>query len=163
MESGLEARVRRLEDIDAIKRLKARYCSYCDDQYDVEGLAGLFTDDAVWDGGMLGTAVGIEKIRKFFKNSRSALPFAVHMVMNPLIEVDGDTASGTWYLFQAATQAEGNRAIWGSARYDEEYVRTGGVWKFKHLKLKSFFWTPFAEGWVNSRFVFDESSAQPDK
>ncbi|MCH7908451.1 MAG: nuclear transport factor 2 family protein [Candidatus Hydrogenedentes bacterium] len=38
MESGLEARVRRLEDIDAIKRLKARYCSYCDDQYDVEGL-----------------------------------------------------------------------------------------------------------------------------
>ena len=56
MESGLEASLRRLEDIEAIKQLKAQYCSYCDDQYDVEGLAGLFTDDAVWDGGILGVA-----------------------------------------------------------------------------------------------------------
>lgn len=75
------------------------------------------------------------------------------MVLNPIIEVDGDKAKGTWYLFQACTYAEGNRAVWGSARYDEEYVRMNGEWRFASLKLTSFFWTPFDQGWVKSRFV----------
>ena len=48
----LERRIKNLEDIEAIKGLKARYCSYCDDSYDAEGIAGLFTEDAVWDGGI---------------------------------------------------------------------------------------------------------------
>ena len=60
--------------------------------------------------------------------------------------VDGDRATGTWYLFQPCTYAEGNQAIWGSARYDEEYVRVDGRWMFKHLTLSSHFWTPFEKG-----------------
>ena len=81
------------------------------------------------------------------------MPFAVHMVLNPIVEVDGDTAKGTWYLFQACTFAERNQAVWGSARYDEEYVRLDGEWKFKNLVLTSFFWTPFDQGWVKNRFL----------
>ena len=153
MNDELESRVKTLEDIEAIKKLKARYCAYCDENYDVEKLAGLFTEDAVWDGGMLGKAVGIEKIRKFFTNSRKAMPFAIHMVMNPIIEVDGDAARGTWYLFQPCTFAEGDQAVWGSARYDDEYVRINGRWMFQNLKLTSHFWTPFDQGWVKTRFV----------
>ncbi len=33
----IERRLRVMEDIEEIKRLKARYCSYCDDNYDVTG------------------------------------------------------------------------------------------------------------------------------
>ena len=51
----LEKRLQTLEDIEAIKRLKARYCAMCDAGYDSDGLAGLFTEDAVWDGGSFGT------------------------------------------------------------------------------------------------------------
>ena len=58
MSESLEARIHRLEDIESIRALKARYCMYCDDHYDVEGLASLFTEDAVWDGGIRGKAVG---------------------------------------------------------------------------------------------------------
>jgi SnoaL-like domain len=47
----LEERVQRLEDIEDIRRLKIRYAGLCDAQYDLDGLASLFTDDAVWDGG----------------------------------------------------------------------------------------------------------------
>ena len=43
------------------------------------------------------------------------------------------TATGTWYLFQPCTYAEGNQAVWGSARYDEEYVRVHGRWMFQNL------------------------------
>lgn len=150
---NLERRLQLLEDIEEIKRLKARYCAYCDAGYDADGIATLFTEDALWDGGMRGRAEGREEIRSFFIRAPERLPFAVHMVMNPIIEVDGDTAKGTWYLLQACTYAQGNQAVWGSARYDEEYVRVNGDWKFKALKLTSFFWTPFEQGWARQRFA----------
>ena len=73
--------------------------------------------------------------------------------MNPNIEVEGDDAKGTWYLFQACTYADGEQAVWGSARYDEEYVKVDGTWMFKHLKLTSFFWTPFDQGWAKAQFA----------
>ena len=153
----LAARVRRLEDIEAIRQLKARYCYACDDGYDVETLVELFVADAVWDGGALGVAVGREKIRRFFERTPAVMPFAVHMVMNPLIEIDGDTATGAWYLFQAATFAPDGTALWGSARYDEAYVRTRDGWKFQSLRLTSHFWTPFGEGWLENRSIFEPS------
>ena len=149
----LERRVKALEDVEDIKRLKARYCHYCDDNYDAEGIARLFTEDAVWDGGIRGRADGREEIRQFFVGAPQRLPFAIHMVMNPVIEVSGDTATGIWYLFQTCTYADGNRAVWGSGRYDEEYVRVNGEWKFKNLKLTSHFWTPFDEGWAKTPFA----------
>ena len=52
----IERRLRALEDVEAIKRLKARYCAYCDDHYDADGIASLFVEDAIWDGGMRGKA-----------------------------------------------------------------------------------------------------------
>lgn len=150
----LARRLQVLEDTEAIKRLKARYCAYCDDHYDADGIAGLFIEDGVWDGGdEFGRSVGREEIRKFFSGVSKLLPFALHYVMNPIIEVAGDKAKGTWYLFQACTFAEGNQAVWGAAKYDEEYVKVGGEWKFRHLKVSSHFWTPFDQGWVKKRFL----------
>lgn len=150
----LARRVRVLEDVEAIKRLKHAYCAFCDDGYDADALADLFVEDAVWDGRERGRSEGREAIRAFFKDAPRRLPFAIHMVLNPVIEVDGDRATGVWYLFQPCTYAEGDRAVWGSARYDEVYVRVGGEWKFQSLVLTSHFWTPFeGQGWVETRFA----------
>lgn len=151
----LERRVRSIEDVEEIKRLKAQYCVYCDESFDADGIASLFTEDGVWDGGVPERkAVGRDAIRQFFVDVQGLMSFAVHMVMNPIIRVDGDRAEGIWYLFQACTLADGNKPLWGSARYDEEYVRVNGEWKFKNLKLTSFFWTPYAEGWEKVRTAF---------
>ena len=153
----LEQRIKTLEDIEAIKNLKRRYCTYCDDDYGAAALADLFMPDAtiitIWDDGIRGRADGQEEIRHFFQQASQSLPFAVHMVLNPIIEVNGDKANGTWYLFQACTFSDGDRAVWGSARYDEEYARVDGQWKFQNSTLTSNFWTPFDEGWVKTRFV----------
>ncbi len=54
----IDRRLRAIEDIEEIKRLKARYCSYCDDNYNADSIANLFTEDAIWDGGIRGTAEG---------------------------------------------------------------------------------------------------------
>ena len=145
----LGKRVQVLEDIEDIKKLKHRYCALCDAGYDADALADLFMENAVWDGKELGRADGRNEIQEFFQRAPERLPFAIHMVLNPIIEVNGDRATGTWYLFQTCTYAGAEyQAVWGSARYDEEYVRVNGQWKFQNLKLTSHFWTPFDQGWV---------------
>lgn len=152
----LAHRLQVLEDTEAIKRLKARYCAFCDDGYDPDGIANLFTEDGVWDSGdTFGKCEGRVAIRKFFVAGPKQLPFAMHYVMNPVIEVEGDTASGTWYLFQACTFAKGNQAVWGAAKYDDKYVKVNGEWKFRCLSVTSEFWTPFEEGWAKKPFLQD--------
>ena len=149
----LERRVRVLEDVEAIKKLKARYCACCDDGFDPDGIAELFTEDGVWESAGFGSYRGRAAIRSFFEAGPSVFPFTIHQVMNPIIEVEGDTAKGSWYLFQTCTFADGNQAVWGAARYQEDYVRQNGEWKFKNLKVVSSFWTPFDQGWVKKQFV----------
>ena len=49
-----------------IKSRKAGYCSYCDDNHDADSIASLFTESAIWDGGIRGTADGRVEIRNYF-------------------------------------------------------------------------------------------------
>ena len=98
-----------LEDIEAIKILKARYGYYCDDSYDPDGISSLFVEDGVWDGGQFGRYEGRNAIRGFFRDlARDKIGFAMHLFMNPLIEVSGDTGKGHWYLLCPLTLHEGN-------------------------------------------------------
>ncbi len=151
--ADLDRRIRRLEDLEAIKQLKARYAALCDANYDADGLAALFTADAVWDGGALGRNEGREAIREFFRGSSRRISFAVHNILSPIIEVDGDTATGSWYLFQTCTYTDGNQAVWGAATYHDRYVREQQAWKFQHVRIESHFWTRFEEGWARTRFI----------
>ena len=151
--ADLARRIQVLEDIEALKTLKYRYADACDRGYDADALADLFTEDAIWDGGLFGRYEGREAIRQFFQGVSSDIVFAMHYMMNPIVEVDGDQARGAWYLFQTCTFAEGEQAVWGAARYEEQYQRVDGQWKFRRLNLISSFWTPFNEGWVKRPFV----------
>jgi ketosteroid isomerase-like protein len=158
MPSDLEERLRRLEDIEAIRALKMRYCDLCDRGYDADSLMPLFTEDAVWDGGMFGRYEGARRIRRFFEATGAIVRFARHYVTNSVIDVDGDRASGRWYLLQAATMPgrDGERAVWGAARYDERYLRAAEGWKFESIVLEWDFWTPHDEGWAKLRFWQEE-------
>lgn len=148
----IERRLKVLEHVEEIRKLKVRYC-HSVDAYDADTTASFFTEDAIFDVGPRGRCEGRQQVLEFFKGSRERLPFFVHMVMNPLIEVDGDTAKGSWYLMQASTVGGTNEAVWGSARYDDEYVRVDGKWMFKNVAVTMFFWTPFDQGWVKKRFA----------
>jgi hypothetical protein len=144
----LEARVRRLEDIEAIKALKHQYCLHCDNDYDPDGLAGLFTEDGVWDGGLFGLAESRDGIREFFTETSKVVKFAIHHVTNPLIEVDGDTATGHWYLWQPMVMRDADQALWLAARYNETYRRgEDGAWRFERLTLGIRMLSPYEEGY----------------
>ena len=148
----LEERVDRLESIDAIKRLKAVYCMYCDAKYDADGICSLFVEDGVWDGGpSFGRYEGHQQIHSFFKGISGDILFAAHLVLNPIITVEGDRAHGRWWLHMPCTAlndagtAEGR---WLLSEYDEEYVRIDGTWKFKTLRLDVKYYVPHVQDWA---------------
>jgi len=63
----LERRLTRLEDIEAIKQLKARYCEICDDDHNPDRITSVFAEDGIWEGAEFGTANGHANIRKLFE------------------------------------------------------------------------------------------------
>jgi ketosteroid isomerase-like protein len=150
MSSGdLEARVKHLEDIEAIKALSVKF-TFALDSRDSVGIANLFADDAVFDSGLAKIA-GKAKIREYFKNELlPAFPFTLHMLHNPLIEVKSDAATGVWYAEIPVTTAK-NQAVWIGSRYEAGYVRVSSEWKFKSFKSNILYATPFDEGWVKNR------------
>lgn len=145
--TDFESRIRILEDREEIEELKARYC-YHIDNHEWSRLAETFAKDGVIDCGQFGKATGRDAIQKFFSESiASYFSFFVHMVHNPLIEIHDNEAHGTWYWTEPATyQADGlARLIQG--KYDEEYVKENGKWKFKSVVLNLKINVPFDFGW----------------
>jgi hypothetical protein len=132
----LAGRISRLEDLEAIKMLKARYCQICDDDHNPEHITSVFAEDAIWEGRGIGKATGHAEIRALFEGFQKMMSYSQHMVMNPVIEVIGDRAHGTWYFFGMFTFYEGNQAKWQAARYHEDYVKRDGEWKIQHLLIK---------------------------
>ena len=151
-ELSFEQQVARLAAIEDIKQMKAQYCAYCDAGYDPEGLASLFVEDGIWDGGKeFGRYEGVAEIKKFFSGISDDIVFAGHLVLNPIITVDGDTANGKWWLIMpCTTNLEGKKeARWLAAEYDDDYVKRDGKWLYKHLRLDLKFFAPHLKGWVD--------------
>ena len=153
-------RIRILEDIELIKKLKASYCYWVDagiagDASQMEVLVAHFTDDEPWaDFGPFGVHKGKEAVAAFFKQVvAGTLSYSAHMVCNPVIEVDGSKATGKWYVDVPCTLRGAERPLWLQARYEEEYVKEGEEWKWKSMTTRFDFISPFDEGWVKTPMV----------
>ncbi len=148
----MEDRLYRLEQIELIRCLKAKYCMLCDTGYDADALASLFTESGIWDGGDLGCFEGKDRVRRFFANMPSVMSFAVHHITNSAIELgeNAKTARGTWYLLQTATLSADNQAVWLSGLYQDDLVLEADGWKFSRISISTRFFTPHQEGWAKT-------------
>lgn len=150
--AALEERMQAVEDVNAIRNLKSLYAAYCDNNYNPDGIASLFTDDAVWESKGLGRFEGREAIRDFFRGVSHVFTFAIHYSLNGQIDVNGDTAEAQWYLFMPCTLGVDNRAMWRAGIDHETYIRVDGEWKFSSKESAPLFHTPYEEGWAKIRF-----------
>ena len=132
--TDLEQRITRLEDIEAIKQLKARYCEICDDMHNPDRITSLFAEDGIWESADFGKAQGHAAIRELFQGFQKMFSFSQHNITNPIITVDGNRATGVWYIMGPWTHTDDGREIWMTARYDDDYVKIGGAWKYQHLR-----------------------------
>ena len=149
----LERRIQALEDLEAIKKLKARYAQICDNDYDPDDLAKLFTEDAEFvltEKGVTERDKGKDAIRKRFAVMPTRIAFAVHHFVQPYIEIKGNKAQGLWYMWTPATLADG-QCVWGSGIEKDKYEKVNGEWLIAETHLTIFFRAPYGKGWGETR------------
>lgn len=124
-----------LLDLEEIKQLRYSFAWGLETSAPDE-LADLFTEDGWIDVGPWGRMEGQDAIRRGYGRAyRDAPPWmAMHAVTNPRIRIDGDGATGTWYLLDCATAGAQPLRVLGV--YDETYRRVDGTWKMSSLTLR---------------------------
>ena len=159
MKKTIEQRLQALEDREEIIKLKARYVNYNDGGWAgpthsaPEAIADMFVEDGIWDRSPhVGCAAGREAIRQLFR-SFGAVPFIVHYVTNPLIEVAGDRATGHWHVLVTSTLPD-RTAVWTLGIYEDQYVRTADGWKFKSVRFTAAANTSYELGWGKMQYAF---------
>jgi len=136
----LEARIRRLEDIEAIKMLKYKYFRALDRKLWDE-LAQCFTEDATTgysDGDL--QFQGVDEIISFLKSSMRASFFGIHHGHHPEIKMTSEsTAHGTWAFYSYMVDSQEKMGLRMGALYYDDYVKVDEQWRIKHTGYNTIF------------------------
>jgi hypothetical protein len=144
---ALEERVEELEDHGAITNLRYRYHVAVNEKR-LDELPSLFEEDARVDFEGIGAARGRQEIDALYRDLVGESPFIKQFIHNHLITLAGDEATGLSYL-DARTVRDGESVL-VAARFDDEYVRSAGAWRFRSLRLRVFFAVPVQAGWAEA-------------
>ncbi|MEU6603028.1 nuclear transport factor 2 family protein [Streptomyces flaveolus] len=143
---ALAARVQRLEDIEDIHQLKARYFRFVDEKKH-DQLAALFTPHAklVTDGI---TWKSPQEFAHTIRDLTGAAPSA-HSGAMPEIKITGpNTASGIWSMEDILTFPAGKKDApeghHGYGQYRETYRKVHGKWLIDSVLLTRFYMEPLA-------------------
>jgi uncharacterized protein (TIGR02246 family) len=128
-------RSRPVDDIEAIKQLKARYFRHLDTK-DWSALRQVFADDVVVDttdsGGRVvsGADAFVAALRRILDGVAT-----VHHGHMPEIRLTSDTtAEGTWAMEDLLRFPDGSE-LHGWGHYHETYEKSAGEWRIKTLRL----------------------------
>jgi uncharacterized protein (TIGR02246 family) len=124
-----------LDDIEAIRRLKARYFRTMDTR-DWEGMRAVFTDDVVIDTSESGGTI-VRGADEFMVFLRDALDGAVTVHQGHMPEIDltsATTATGIWALNDIVIWPNGMR-LDGYGHYHETYEKGDDGWRISSSRL----------------------------
>jgi hypothetical protein len=163
--AGLEKKVRRLEDIEEIKKLQRAYGYYLEHMM-VDDIIDLFADGddvELWvTAGKFKGKEGVERLYGYIRQSLPGPEF-LHQIMqiSGVVDVapDGRSAKGRWYGFGANALPLPDGKVnpgWMNGIYEMEYTKQDGIWKIKKLR-----WCmTFRASWTQS---FIEPSKRDDR
>lgn len=123
---------RGLDDISAISRLKFRYLRTLDTK-SWEEFADTMIPEATATYSEYLQFESRDAFMAFMRNTLGPHVITEHRCDHPEIDVDGDTATGTWYLADTVLIPEHNMLLRGAAFYTDRYVRCeDGYWRIAH-------------------------------
>ena len=112
-----------------IEQLKYRYLRTLDLK-DWDGLGATLTTEVAASYGPALSFTGRDQLLAFLRASLGPGIITVHQCHHPEISVDGDHASGTWYLHDQVIVLEQRLLLTGAAFYEDEYRREAdGTWR----------------------------------
>lgn len=128
---------REVRDYQEIRGLRAAYSHTIDtaiDTGDWDDFLSLYTEDAVVDYPQA-TLRGHEEIGTFGRDLEELYEYSMHTAQMPRIDINGDEASGRWYMlvFYVATDGSEGHAL---GYYEDEYRRVDGEWRFARVEAR---------------------------
>lgn len=157
---NLEKELARLNDIEAIRNLKAEHALASDDPENLaKRLLAIVTDDIELD---YGETFGVHKGIEIFKELVQDTPFiwTLHYMIPSKIEIaaDGKTAKGIWYLWEPATTPSPvdakETAMWLAGVYHDSYRKMpNGEWKISKMQLDSKLLCTYKDGWEKEKII----------
>lgn len=121
---------------EALDRLKIREVrsayGRAVDQKDWERATDIFTDDAIVEY-RDGTLRGGQEVFEYWRDNVD-YEYSMHTMQMPELAVEGDTATGQWYLLLYYVAADGTDGF-AFGWYEDEYRRTADGWKISALDM----------------------------
>lgn len=143
---NIEKRLRRMEDLEAIRQLFIDYGHHLD-QCDFQAYGRLFAQDGELLLGPMGRARGPEAIAAIMsKNLAGSQGSSYHLIANPIIDLQGDRATSvvTWAAITRGPEGAPSLSLYGY--HHDVLVREAGHWKFQrregHISLPAKFTKP---------------------
>ena len=124
-------------DIDEICQLKYRYLRTLDTKQWDELEACVVPDVTADYNGL--TFPDRDALVGYMRENLGAGTITMHQVHHPEITIDGDTATGRWYLQDRVIVEAFKFMLEGAAFYEDRYVRTPEGWRVSHTGYRRTF------------------------
>ena len=102
---------------------------------DEKDCSSTWHEDAVWDLGSMPPVEGKKAIVELWVQAMSGFPFAGQLIQNGTVDVDGDKATGRWYItehlqFAEKDDAGNSTGMFNIGVYQDRYIKENGEWLF---------------------------------
>lgn len=127
------------EDELAIRALVDRYCDAVN-RRDTERWLETWTDDPTWE--LFGRPMqGRDAALETFEGALAMLSFVVQTAVNPVIEVDGERATGRWLVTEWSISEQLGRLMLLFI-YHDDYARTEAGWRIAGRRMQLLYQGP---------------------
>jgi uncharacterized protein (TIGR02246 family) len=141
--SEIEDRLQWVEDRWAINDLIVKYSVATDDR-DIDTLADLYTEDAVFEGSS-GVIRGREAIADFYRERTAIQGPSFHIPYSQEVHRISTTEARGVTLGAVEMALEG-KAFWIAMRYLDHYIKgVDGKWRFREREMRQYYAMPFDE------------------
>jgi nicotinamidase-related amidase len=151
--AAIEARLDRLEAIEDIKHVIARYAEAADKRNDPVIFGSILSDAAIWEASGFGRYEGRSAITKALADiSETQVTWTVHFMVLPTVAVAAGNQEAVcqWYLWELAKMKDPHgveRDTWFAAKYDCRLQKVGNSWLFTDIALVPMLNCPVGEPW----------------
>jgi ketosteroid isomerase-like protein len=131
MNTDLEARIRRLEDLEAIRGLAVRY-GYAVDERDIDAICALFSPDGELRTTRESKGRGHAAIAEYYRKGYKVLGPTNHFTHGHIVDFDaGDPDRATGVVFSHAEVVRDGVPMVTAMRYHDTYQREAAGWRFR--------------------------------
>ncbi len=118
-----------VEDELAIRHLVSAYADAVN-RRDAELWAGTWAENSTWE--LRGNPIaGKENIVNTWHSAMGSFEFVVQLVYQGTLEINGDQATGRWYLAEHLRPQGAENGFFNVGTYADNYVRLDGRWLFE--------------------------------